>query len=88
MLIDIKDAPDKAQRIFVQLIDVFEEQEINPTPLNYYIGINITKAATLSFVKKWMLRYKTPLVTMTVSVVGFTTNILQKMKARMILIAR
>lgn len=37
MLIDIKDAPEKAQRIFVQLIDIFEEQEINPTPLNYYI---------------------------------------------------
>lgn len=37
MLIDIKDAPEKAQRIFDQLIDIFEEQEINPTPLNYYI---------------------------------------------------
>ncbi|MDG4813227.1 GGDEF domain-containing protein [Hydrogenovibrio sp. 3SP14C1] len=37
MLINIKDAPEKAQRIFVQLIDIFEEQEINPTPLNYYI---------------------------------------------------
>ncbi|KUJ71283.1 diguanylate cyclase [Thiomicrospira sp. WB1] len=37
MLLDIKDAPDKAQRIFRQLVDVFDDQEINPTPLNYYI---------------------------------------------------
>lgn len=37
MLFDIKDAPEKAQRIFVQLIDIFEEQSINPMPLNYYI---------------------------------------------------
>jgi len=37
MLLDIKDAPEKAQRIFVQLIDIFEEQGINPTPLNYFI---------------------------------------------------
>ncbi|MGC9386670.1 MAG: GGDEF domain-containing protein [Hydrogenovibrio sp.] len=37
MLLDIKDAPEKAQRIFVQLIDIFEEQGINPNPLNYFI---------------------------------------------------
>jgi len=49
MLIDIKDAPDKAQRIFVQLIDVFEEQEINPTPLNYYIWYQYYKGSNPKF---------------------------------------
>ncbi|WP_019894897.1 GGDEF domain-containing protein [Hydrogenovibrio halophilus] len=37
MVLDIKDAPEKAQRIFKQLVEVFDEQGINPTPLNYYI---------------------------------------------------
>jgi len=37
VLLDIKDAPDKAKRIFDNLIVVFEEQAINPTPLNYYV---------------------------------------------------
>lgn len=37
MFSDIKDAPEKAKRIFVMLQDLFEEQNINPHPLNYYI---------------------------------------------------
>lgn len=49
MLIDIKDAPDKAQRIFVQLVDVFEDQEINPTPLNYYIWYQYYKGSNPKF---------------------------------------
>lgn len=49
MLIDVKDAPDKAQRIFVQLVDVFEDQEINPTPLNYYIWYQYYKGSNPKF---------------------------------------
>lgn len=37
MLLDIQDAPDKAKRIFLSLIDAFEEQDINPSPLNYFV---------------------------------------------------
>jgi len=36
-MIDIKDAPEKAKRIFGSLIDAFEEQNVSPTPLNYYV---------------------------------------------------
>lgn len=49
MLFDIKDAPEKAQRIFIQLIDVFEEQSINPTPLNYYIWYQYYKGDNPKF---------------------------------------
>lgn len=37
MVLNIQDAPDKAKRIFSMLIEAFDEQEINPTPLNYYV---------------------------------------------------
>lgn len=37
MFIDIQDAPEKARRIFNRLVETFEEQNINPSPLNYYV---------------------------------------------------
>lgn len=37
MLSNIKDSQDKAKRIYDQLVDIFAEQDINPTPLNYYV---------------------------------------------------
>ncbi|WP_029406635.1 GGDEF domain-containing protein [Thiomicrorhabdus sp. Milos-T2] len=37
MLIDIQDTPDKARRIFKTITEAFEEQNINPTPLNYFV---------------------------------------------------
>lgn len=37
MFFDIVDAPEKAKRIFLSLIDAFEEQNINPSPLNYFV---------------------------------------------------
>lgn len=37
MFSDIKDAPEKATRIFAMLQDLFKEKNINPHPLNYYI---------------------------------------------------
>lgn len=43
MIFDVKDAPDKAKRIFMQLIDIFEEQNINPMPLNYYVWYRYLK---------------------------------------------
>lgn len=45
MLLNIKDAPEKAQRIFLQLVDIFEdeEQDISPTPLNYFIWYQYLK---------------------------------------------
>lgn len=42
-MFEIQDAPDKAKRIFVQLIDAFEEQNINPTPLNYFVWYQYLK---------------------------------------------
>ena len=49
MLLDIKDTPDKAKRIFDNLIDVFEEQSINPTPLNYYVWYEYYKGDNPKF---------------------------------------
>ena len=43
MFVDIKDAPDKAKRIFDRLVDMFEEQNINPSPLNYYVWYEYLK---------------------------------------------
>jgi len=42
-LLDIKDAPEKSKRIFAQLSDAIEEQNINPTPLNYFIWYEYLK---------------------------------------------
>jgi len=49
VLLDIKDTPDKAKRIFNNLIDVFEEQNINPTPLNYYVWYEYYKGDNPKF---------------------------------------
>lgn len=51
MLLKIKDAPEKAQRIFLQLIDIFEdeEQSIAPTPLNYFIWYQYLKGDNPKF---------------------------------------
>lgn len=37
MFLEIKDMPEKAKRIFQNLIEIFAEQDITPTPLNYYV---------------------------------------------------
>lgn len=49
MLLDINDAPEKSIRIFGELIDVFEEQSINPTPLNYFIWYEYYKGDNPKF---------------------------------------
>ena len=51
MLLDIKDAPEKAQRIFLQLIDIFEDDDhpITPTPLNYFIWYQYLKGDNPKF---------------------------------------
>ena len=49
MLLDINDAPEKSIRIFGQLIDIFEEQSINPTPLNYFIWYEYYKGDNPKF---------------------------------------
>ncbi|MDX1351852.1 MAG: GGDEF domain-containing protein [Thiomicrorhabdus sp.] len=49
MLVDIKDAPEKAKRIFNNLIDAFEEQNINPTPLNYFVWYQYYKGDNPKF---------------------------------------
>ncbi len=43
MIVDIQDAPQKATRIFDRLIETFKEQNINPTPLNYYVWYQYVK---------------------------------------------
>lgn len=51
MLLNIKDAPEKAQRIFLQLVDIFEDEEhpIAPTPLNYFIWYQYLKGDNPKF---------------------------------------
>ncbi|WP_024850255.1 GGDEF domain-containing protein [Hydrogenovibrio kuenenii] len=49
MLLDINDAPEKSIRIFNQLIDIFEEQSINPSPLNYFIWYEYYKGDNPKF---------------------------------------
>lgn len=49
MLLNLKDAPDKAKRIFKQIQGIFEEQSIAPTPLNYYVWYNYIKGDNPSF---------------------------------------
>jgi len=43
VLENIQDAPDKAKRIFERLVEMFEEQNINPSPLNYYVWYQYIK---------------------------------------------
>jgi len=49
VFIDVKDAPDKAKRIFLSLIDAFEEQNINPSPLNYFVWYQYYKGDNPKF---------------------------------------
>lgn len=37
MILHLKDAPEKAHLILSQLVDLFKEKKINPSPLNYYV---------------------------------------------------
>jgi diguanylate cyclase len=43
MIVDVKDAPQKAIRIFDRLAETFKEQSINPSPLNYYVWYQYVK---------------------------------------------
>ena len=43
MIVDVKDAPQKAIRIFDRLVETFKEQNINPSPLNYYVWYQYVK---------------------------------------------
>lgn len=52
MLEKIKDPRDKAKRIFDKLIDIFEEDQINPTPLNYYVWYCYFKGENVEFRKE------------------------------------
>lgn len=49
MFLDFKDAPEKAKRIFIMLQDLFEEQNINPHPLNYFIWYSYYKGDNPKF---------------------------------------
>lgn len=48
-MIDTKDLPEKAKRIFDSLIEAFEEQNINPTPLNYLVWYQYYKGDNPKF---------------------------------------
>lgn len=48
-MFDTKDLPEKAKRIFDLLIEVFEEQNINPTPLNYFVWYQYYKGDNPKF---------------------------------------
>ncbi|MDG6778951.1 GGDEF domain-containing protein [Thiomicrorhabdus sp. zzn3] len=48
-MLNINDAPEKAKRIFARLVNDFEEQEINPTPLNYYVWYEFLKGDNPQF---------------------------------------
>lgn len=43
VLVDIQDTPDKARRLFNTITEAFEEQNINPTPLNYFVWYQFFK---------------------------------------------
>ena len=43
MHLNLKDAPDKAKRIFEKISKTFEERSITPSPLNYYIWYHYIK---------------------------------------------
>jgi diguanylate cyclase len=48
-MLDTKDLPEKAKRIFGLLVEVFEEQNINPTPLNYFVWYQYYKGDNPKF---------------------------------------
>ncbi len=48
-MLEIQDDQEKALRYFNRIIDSFEEQNINPTPLNYYIWYQYYKGENPQF---------------------------------------
>lgn len=48
-MLEIQDAQEKALRYFNRIVDAFEEQNINPTPLNYYIWYQYFKGENPQF---------------------------------------
>ena len=48
-MFDTKDLPEKANRIFGLLVEAFEEQNINPTPLNYFVWYQYYKGDNPKF---------------------------------------
>ncbi len=49
MFTNIQDTPDNAKRIFDRLVDTFNELQINPTPLNYYVWYQYFKGDNPEF---------------------------------------
>lgn len=47
-----QDTPEKAKRIFERLLESFEAQEINPTPLNYFVWYHYLKGDNPPFRKE------------------------------------
>ncbi len=48
-MININDAPENAKRIFLELVERFNELNINPTPLNYYVWYQYLKGENAQF---------------------------------------
>jgi len=47
-----QDTPEKANRIFERILESFKEQEINPTPLNYFVWYHYLKGDNPPFRKE------------------------------------
>jgi len=52
MFKNTQDTPEKANRIYDRLVDSFKEQEINPTPLNYFVWYQFIKGDNPPFRKE------------------------------------
>ena len=52
MFKNTQDTPEKANRIFTRVVESFEEQEINPTPLNYFVWYHFLKGDNPPFRKE------------------------------------
>lgn len=48
-MIEIQDPFDKASKLYSHIIEAFEEQKVNPTPLNYYIWYQYFKGDNPQF---------------------------------------
>ena len=55
-----QDTPEKASRIFERVVESFEEQQINPTPLNYYVWYQYLKGDNPPFRKEMDAILKDP----------------------------
>ncbi len=49
MIFDTKDIPEQAKRIFTKIVDVFDKQQISPTPLNYFVWYKYYKGDNPKF---------------------------------------